>query len=405
VRVLIVVDEPPLPPPYNGGRLALDGVFGALREEHEVRVVALDGPRTRPDPDWLRIVPGPPPGVVEWGRRWGRFARGRPLRADALIRALRPTVEREIADFDPEVVHLFSDQLASLRPVIGARGAVLSALDATHLNVLAQARRRRGPARWALRLQADRVRRHAADELPAFDAVVLVTPQDADAVRAENPRIETRVIPNGVHTGPFAGLWVGTARHRLTLHGAMHWSPNVDAAVFAAEEVLPRVRRRIPDAELALVGRDPAPEVRDLAQLPGVVVTGEVDDVAPWLHATGVYLCPMRQGTGIKNKLLEAMAAGAPCVATPLAMQGIAAVAGEDVLVGEEAEKLAEHVVRVLGDRQLAEQLGSRGRACVTARHSWAASAQAYLDLYGEAAEHGAARRSSPRRQGGSPTG
>jgi polysaccharide biosynthesis protein PslH len=382
VRILIVVDEPPLPPPVSGLRLVLQRVLEGALADHEVRVVALDGPREGPDPAWLRIVP-PSGGVATAARCWGRFLlRRRPLHADAYVHDLRAAVEEELRDFDPDVVHLFSDELASLRPTLGRRPAIMSPLDAPHLNADARASLRRGPARWALRQQAARLRRYVAVEYPAYDAVVFVTPQDAEAVRALAPTVETRVISNGVDTTPFAGSWAGAGRPRMTFHGAMHWAPNVDAAVWAAREVLPRVRRRLPDAELVLVGWEPAPEVLELRELPGVVVTGAVDEVAPWLHGTGVYLCPMRQGTGIKNKLLEAMAAGAPCVASPLAMQGIAAEAGTDVLVAADADGLARHAVRVLEDRGLAEELGRRGRAVVREHHSWESTAQSYLELY-----------------------
>lgn len=381
MRILIVSEEPPIAP-YNGLRLALGAVLDILRDHHQVRVVALDATREGDDPDWLRVVPRPAGRATALGR-WYRFLlRGRPLRTDEFVEALAPAVTDELHRFDPDLVHVVSDRLAGIHRVLGDRPRLLSALDAPHLNVEARAALRRGPARWALRAQAARLRRFVTREFPAYEAVVLVTPEDGEAVRSLAPTATTAVVPNGVDAHAFAADWTGSAANRLTFHGAMHYAPNVDAAVHAAREILPRVRREVPDAQLAVVGWNPAPAVLALQELPGVMVTGAVDEIAPWLHTTGVYLCPMRQGTGMKNKLLEAMAAGAPCVATPLAMQGIAATEGRDVLVGADADQLARLAVRLLRDRPLAERLGGRGRARVTEHHTWARSAGAYLELY-----------------------
>ncbi len=117
-----------------------------------------------------------------------------------------------------------------------------------------------------------------------------------------------------------------------------------------------------PDARLALVGRAPPPRVRALAGLPGVDVTGEVPDVRPWLTGSRVFVCPMVTGTGIKNKLLEAMATGLPCVATPLGLGGLRVHHGRELLVGSTAEAIAAALIQVLDDNDLADRLGRTAR-------------------------------------------
>ncbi len=209
----------------------------------------------------------------------------------------------------------------------------------------------------------------------------MVTEEDAVAISDLAPDVRPRVIANGVISAASTSERTPVP-DRITFHGNLGYAPNVDAACFAAHAVLPLVRRRRPDAELRLVGRSPAPNVLSLRELPGVVLTGEVPDVNPWLASTTVYLCPMRTGTGIKNKLLEGMAAGAPCVVTPLALQGIAARPGEHVLVGGDADALADQVVELLNDATLADRLGRAGRDFVLEHHTWAAAAAAYSSLY-----------------------
>jgi polysaccharide biosynthesis protein PslH len=368
LRILQVVHEPPLPP-YNGQRLVLASLLPHLRGEHEVRVVSLDGPREGRAPAWLRLVPIQADPLADLSN-YGRFVRGRPLRADGLARSLLPRVTEELHDFDPDVVHVCSSQLASLRPAIATRPALLTALDAGDRNIEARAAMRRGPAKIALRRQARNQRRFVAAEYPRYSAVVMVTPEDAEAVRTLAPTADVHVIPNGVAAAHFSSEPANRTGHRIVLHGAMNYAPNVDAALFAAREVLPRVRAAEPAAELFLVGRSPSPQVLALADLPGVTVIGEVDDVVPWLASASAYLCPMRLGTGIKNKLLEAMAAEVD----------------QDLLVGRDAPELADHLVTVLRDRLFATSLGESGRVFVSRQHSWENAAGAYTALYAEIA-------------------
>lgn len=383
MRILIVSHQPPLPP-FNGFQLALASLLPHLQHKHEVRVVALDAPHDTPDPPWLRVSP-PPKGPWVEVTNWGRFAlRRRPLRADTLARALMPAVRDELASFDPDLVHVFSARAAAVSSSVVDRPVLLSALDASDRNLEARAALRRGPARLALRLQGRRIRAFIAEEYPRYGAVVTVTPEDAAAIAGLTEGVDVRWIPNGVDPDRFPAGASPRVAHQITFHGVMGYAPNVDAAVWATREILPRIRAVQPAARLVLAGRGPSPEVQHLASTPGVTVTGEVPDVAPWLRETAVYLCPMRRGTGIKNKLLEAMAAGAPCVVTPLSLQGIPAVDGRDLLVGEDADELAGHVLTLLADPRHAARLGEAGRALVLRHHSWAAAADAYARLYTE---------------------
>ncbi len=142
-----------------------------------------------------------------------------------------------------------------------------------------------------------------------------------------------------------------------------------------AERIMPLVRRSVPEATLSLVGRSPGPRVRAL----DATVVADVPDLRPYLWGAAVYACPMQSGTGIKNKLLEAMAAGAPSVATPLACQGMAVRDGVELRVADDDEAFAAAVVDVL---RSPGGLGDAARAYVTAHHDWDAVADAYSAVY-----------------------
>lgn len=369
----------------------LDG-FGLLAHELVTRLV---------DTDEVRVlsvatdVPGPlaidTQVVVHDDAVWARLTTalrgvmtGRSLTSDGRVERLRGAVEDAIATTPPDVALVASGRLSALAPVFEAHGvpAVLLAVDARHLNVLARRDRATGLRRWLLDRELRGVVRAMRQDYPRFSGVVAVTGEDAAAITAVAPEVSPRAIPNGVDTRRFApDPAVTPDPDLLVFTGTMDYAPNVDAALNLATEVLPRVRQQVPSARLALVGRRPHPEVARLASRPGVTVTGEVDDVVPWLRRAAVMVCPMWTGTGVKNKLLEAMACARPCVGTPLALQGIDARPGTDVVVGHDADGIADGVVALLRDPDRAAALGRAGRALVEREHSWDRVAGQYRDL------------------------
>jgi glycosyltransferase involved in cell wall biosynthesis len=260
--------------------------------------------------------------------------------------------------------------------------SVLSAFDAWHLNVDAAVAAAHPVRQPLLRAEANRVRRFEAEEFAHFGRIVVVSEEDKAELEALNGKLQISVIPNGVDTRFFSGNSVSSLKDRIIFTGSMSYSPNVLAATFLAREIFPEVRRVRPDADLVIVGRDPHPRVLALNELDGVEVTGEVDDVRPWLRSARVFACPMLSGTGIKNKVLEAMASELPCVVTPLSLQGIDVTRDRDVLVGESAEDLAEQLVRVLDDHETACRLGRAARDYVERNHSWTSVARAYEGVY-----------------------
>ena len=111
---------------------------------------------------------------------------------------------------------------------------------------------------------------------------------------------------------------------------------------------------------------------------------GEIADMRGELSGSAVFACPMLSGTGIKNKLLEAMACAAGCVATPLALQGLRVTPGQELLVGTTAEELAHALLRVLEDDECRASLGRAAREYVRSEHDWRSVARAYRDVYRE---------------------
>jgi glycosyltransferase involved in cell wall biosynthesis len=188
---------------------------------------------------------------------------------------------------------------------------------------------------------------------------------------------EVLVVPNGVDVR--AVPWAAPAAGRTLIYvGHYGYQPNAAAALELADEVLPRVRASVPDAQLQLVGADPTEAMRARP----VEVTGTVPDVLPYLRAARVMVVPLRSGGGTRLKILEALAAGVPVVSTPLGAEGLELRDGEHLLVGETRADLAALTVRVIEDDALANRLSTAGRAHVERTYDWTALARPLVDLH-----------------------
>lgn len=213
----------------------------------------------------------------------------------------------------------------------------------------------------------------------AFDRALFVSQAEADRFLALAPETAAHVgfLENGVDATRFdpATSWpdpLPGAGPKIIFTGAMGYPPNVEAVAWFARAALPLVQARHKAARFVIVGQNPAPPVRALGALPGVVVTGTVADVRPYLAHAAVAVAPLRLARGIQNKVLEAMAMARPVVATRAAFEGIHAAPGRDLLLADGAEAFADAVVAVLDGGH--PGLGPAGRAAVLAGHDWAAT-------------------------------
>jgi len=201
--------------------------------------------------------------------------------------------------------------------------------------------------------------------------VTFISRRDRDA--APGTAESASVIPNGCDLTYWSRRGANR-RNRIVFTGVLDYPPNADAARYLLSTITPLVRREIPNLEVVIAGWNPSSDVLALAQKSeGVVVTGGVPDLRPYLESAAVFVAPLRFASGMQNKILEAMAMELPVVTTPIAAEGFRAEGDEDppLLVGEEAGELAAHIASMVRDPLRARRLGAAGRRYVRRHCDW----------------------------------
>jgi len=217
-----------------------------------------------------------------------------------------------------------------------------------------------------------------------FDTVFY--PSEVDA-RIMRPHLGNRVavLPNGVDTNFFSPREGAERPNTLLFFGAMNYYPNVDAMLYFANLIWPRIKQRAPEATLNIMGPNPPKIVRDLAAIDGIGVLGKVDDPRSLIASATVVVVPLRIGSGTRLKVLEALAMGKAIVSTSVGVEGIDITDKEVVLMADAPSKFADCVVETLNDSRLRAAMGRNGRALVESRYSWSQVCQPIQEVYRDA--------------------
>ena len=231
------------------------------------------------------------------------------------------------------------------------------------------------PMKWVYQLEGRLLHRYERQVAERFDATALVSFAEAEVFRRRTGAGDAiHAVSNGVdldffHLGP---VRKPGKTSRITFCGAMGYLPNADAVCWFAREVLPRLREALGEVEFWVVGGGAGEEVRALGNLPGVHVTGRVDDVRPFVWDSDLSVAPIRIARGIQNKVLEAMAMGVAALVTPQAFEGMEAEAGRElVVVPAEPEAFAAAALELLRDPQRRETIARCARELVEAKYTW----------------------------------
>ncbi|PZO34900.1 MAG: glycosyl transferase family 1, partial [Shackletoniella antarctica] len=228
------------------------------------------------------------------------------------------------------------------------------------------------------RLNLPLLRRYERQYAQKFTDLVITTEEDRQFFAPISGATPLHVVPNGVDLAQFPYRQADPGGHSLVFVGAMDYIANVDTAKYLAQAILPPLRQRYPDATLYLVGNKPTGEVQMLGNLPGVIVTGRVPSVAEYLHRATVCVVPMRIGFGIKNKTLEAMAAGVPVVSSDRGLEGLAVDQPQRALRANRVEEYVGAIAQLFDQPDLRATLSTQGRELIEDAFTWERAGQAY---------------------------
>lgn len=202
--------------------------------------------------------------------------------------------------------------------------------------------------------------------------VLATSERDQRALESLLHRHDIAVVPNGVDIERFWSFQTGVeVAGRVVFTGAMNYYPNIDAVLFFAHSCWPLIQAHIPGVSWFIVGRHPPVEVRQLARLPGVTVTGGVPDVRPYLAEAELAIAPLRTGSGTRLKILEALAMSKAVVSTSIGCEGLSVEPGKHLLVADSAHTFAQAVITLLQNRARRVVLGDTGRELIEAAYSW----------------------------------
>ena len=278
-------------------------------------------------------------------------------------------------------IFVYCSAMAQYVPVEARRSrrCVVDLVDVDSEKWLDYAQRATPAKAWLWRREGGRLRHVEKEIAESADATIVATMPEMNLLQRFAPDAASRAawIPNGVDSEYFSpgrryDVLPDMTGTPLVFTGAMDYWPNAEAAIYFAREIMPAVRKRIPDARFFVVGANPTPAVIALAA-PDIVVTGRVPDVRPYLMGARAVVAPLRIARGVQNKVLEGMAMGRPVIASPDAFIGIDATVESEILVADGPIAFVDAICRaVLSDT--GEIIGRQARRRVIANYTWSAS-------------------------------
>lgn len=218
-----------------------------------------------------------------------------------------------------------------------------------------------------------RLCRYEAAIFDDFDVKTIISEPDRELI-PHPKKNEILIIPNGVDHEYFKPQ-EREKKYDLVFTGNMSYAPNVNAVEYLANEILPIVWKTLPEVRIYIAGATPDPKIKKAAS-ERIIVSGWLDDIRDAYAQSRVFVAPMRIGTGLQNKLLEAMSMGLPAITTPLANGSLCAENGKEILVGSNAEELAQHIITLLTDKDKSQQIAKAGFDFTNRVYDWGKATQ-----------------------------
>jgi sugar transferase (PEP-CTERM/EpsH1 system associated) len=311
-------------------------------------------------------------------RSLGALMMNRPLTLDYYRNnGLQEWVKKVIQTLAIKRVLIFSSAMAQYVTSIQQARCIIDFVDIDSDKWRQYAKRKPWPMSWLYQREARLLLRYERQVAFKYDASLFVSEAEADFFKQLAPESAEKIgfFNNGVDSDYFSPGReypdpYQTNMAAIVFTGAMDYWPNVDAVRWFAQEIFPAVLANHPHARFYIVGSRPTTAVQELAQLPGVVVTGAVADVRPYLAHAQLAVAPLRIARGLQNKVLEAMAMGKVVIASPQAAEGILATSGKELHIASNSQEFSRIIISMLTHKS-EEHSGETARARILADYEW----------------------------------
>ena len=299
---------------------------------------------------------------------------------------IRQRIRKTLIQKKIDIVHLDMPNMAQFYELVAHMPTVIDPRDSITLNL-----RRRYPLEKNLfqkayqYIQWKKWKRYEAEMYAKFDKCFVVSDVDAEELRLLNSKIDIAIIPNGVDVDFFKPMRLKPDYPSLIFSGSMASFQSYDAITYFYKNIYGNVKAQVPNIKLYIVGKDPPQSVRDLTQDKSVIVTGFVEDIRPFIDRSTVYVCPIRSGSGIKNRLLEAMAMGKPIVAFTISCKALNVTHMENIFLADNCQEFTKGIITLLSNQRLREKMADNARQLVEKEYSWEKTVSIIKGAYEEA--------------------
>jgi glycosyltransferase involved in cell wall biosynthesis len=401
MQILMLTASLPYPP-HQGGALRTYGILhGLYKAGHEITLLSFHEPDSS-----VRIESTPlaqyckqietvsPPGRSKKDRLRDLIVSGQPDIARRLYSEdFYACLQQLVNDTTFDVIQFEGIEVACYLPLLRKSG-VKAKLCYDAFNAEAALQRlifqvdravmRRWPAAVYSLIQTQRITQFEREICQQADCVIAVSAEDAQILRQYRADGTVPIVTNGIFVDDYiqSSEELDLGKNTLVFTGKMDYRPNVDAMTWFTSEVLPLVQAEIPDTRLYIVGQKPHARLEKLRYKNNVEITGWVQDVQPFLRGAGVYVAPLRMGSGTRLKILEAMASGCAVVATTIAISGMRHEAKQALLVKDDEVSMSKAIIELLKHSAQRTALGKNAQRFVKQYYDWPVLIPDLLKIY-----------------------
>ena len=290
---------------------------------------------------------------------------------------IKRKIKKRLSEINPD--HIFCQMIRPAEYVKNYHRCykTIDYMDTLSIGMERRAKKAPWYTRWIYHMEAARLKEYEQRIFNYFEFQTMISQQDVHYIAHPDQR-KIKVIPNGIDTDFFHPMENHKTMYDLVFVGNLSYAPNIDAMRWFATHVLSRE----PQWRLLIAGANPSSAfIQSLKKYPNIDVEGWQPDIRSAYSKGTIFIAPMQIGTGMQNKLLEAMAMGLPCVTTPLASEALEVTPGHELLVGRTAEELTAHIKYLLNNPNDAKIIGEQGRKMVSNTYSWESAVNTLNEL------------------------